>query len=75
VVEAAEGGFTLDRCILRGGPCHWEGTCAVHGAWGAAVEAWRGSLARTTLADLVAADADLRAGRAPDRPQRAAPAP
>lgn len=60
VVEAAEGAFTLDRCILRGGPCHWERTCAVHGAWSAAVEAWRDSLRRTTLADLVAADDRLR---------------
>jgi Rrf2 family transcriptional regulator, iron-sulfur cluster assembly transcription factor len=32
VVEAAEGGFRLERCILRGGPCHWEQACAVHAA-------------------------------------------
>jgi Rrf2 family protein len=63
VVEAAEGPITLDRCILRGGPCHWEQTCAVHGAWGAAVKGWKESLAATSLADLVAADADLQAGR------------
>jgi Rrf2 family protein len=62
VVEAAEGTFDLSRCILRGGPCHWEQTCAVHGAWSAAVEAWRNSLRQTTLADLVAADARLEAG-------------
>jgi Rrf2 family protein len=67
VVEAAEGAFILDRCILRGGPCHWEQACAVHGAWGAAVTAWRASLGRTTLADLVAADADLRSGRVGQR--------
>ena len=62
VVEAAEGGFRLERCILRGGPCHWEQVCAVHAAWSAAVQACRDSLARTTLADLVAADARLEAG-------------
>jgi Rrf2 family protein len=62
VVEAAEGAFTLERCILRGGPCHWEQACAVHAAWSAAVQACRDSLGRTTLADLVAADARLEAG-------------
>ena len=62
VVEAAEGGFTLERCILRGGPCHWEQACAVHAAWSATVQACRDSLARTSLADLVAADARLGAG-------------
>jgi Rrf2 family protein len=62
VVEAAEGGFRLERCILRGGPCHWEQACAVLAAWSAAVQACRDSLARTTLADLVEADARLEAG-------------
>ena len=62
VVEAAEGAFTLECCILRGGPCHWEQACAVHAAWSAAVQACRDSLRRTTLADLVAADARLEAG-------------
>jgi Rrf2 family protein len=62
VVEAAEGAFRLERCILRGGPCHWEQACAVHAAWSAAVHACRESLARTTLADLAAADARLEAG-------------
>ena len=61
VVEAAEGAFTLERCILRGGPCHWEQACAVHVAWSAAVEACRETLARTTLAELVAVDARLMA--------------
>jgi Rrf2 family protein len=66
VVEAAEGAFTLERCILRGGPCHWDHACAVHSAWSAAVQACRESLGRTTLADLVAADARIEAdgGRA-----------
>jgi Rrf2 family protein len=69
VVEAAEGAFRLERCILRGGPCHWgEQACAVHAAWSAAVQACRESLSRTTLADLVAADAKLEAeGGFPER--------
>ena len=62
VVEAAEGAFVLERCILRGGPCHWEQACAVHGAWSAAVQAFRDSLRQTTLADLAAADSQLEAG-------------
>jgi Rrf2 family protein len=62
VVEAAEGAFVLERCILRGGPCHWEQACAVHAAWSAAVQACRDSLRTTTLADLVAADRLIEAG-------------
>ena len=62
VVEAAEGAFTLERCILRGGPCHWEQACAVHAAWSAAVQACRDSLGQTTLADLVEADKRIEAG-------------
>ncbi len=61
VVEAAEGTFALERCILRDGPCHWEQACAVHAAWAAAVQACREALQRTTLADLVAVDARLEA--------------
>ena len=60
VVEAAEGPFSLERCILRGGPCHWEDACAVHTAWATAMQACRESLRTTTLADLVAADERLK---------------
>ena len=63
VVEAAEGPFTLDRCILRGGPCHWDDACAVHVAWANAMQACRESLRTTTLADLVRADDELRESR------------
>jgi Rrf2 family protein len=65
VVEAAEGRFHLERCILRGGPCHWEHACAVHAAWSTAVQSCRDSLRLTTLADLVAADERLAAGGTP----------
>jgi Rrf2 family iron-sulfur cluster assembly transcriptional regulator len=73
VVEAAEGNTRLERCILRGGPCHWQDACAVHAAWAGAVRAWREELARTTLADLVAADAQLRAGEPPPGGERPPP--
>src|SRR6266511_3964312 len=59
VVEAAEGSFALERCILRGGPCYWQAVCAVHEAWSAAVQACRDSLRSTSLADLARADAQL----------------
>jgi Rrf2 family protein len=62
VVEAAEGPLAPERCILRGGPCRWEDACAVHPAWAAAVQACRGSLATTSLADLAGADRRLAAG-------------
>jgi Rrf2 family protein len=72
VVEAGEGKFAPERCILRGGPCHWEEVCAIHAAWSAAVQACRDSLRRTTLATLVKADERLAAGvsAAPGLPSR-----
>jgi len=65
VVEAAEGPFILDRCILRGGPCHWEHACAAHAAWFGVVQACRKQLASTSLTDLAAADDQLRRGGGP----------
>lgn len=59
VVEAAEGPRLLTTCILRGGPCHWNAACAIHSTWAGASEAFRGSLAATSLADLAAEDARL----------------
>jgi len=56
VVEAAEGELRSTTCILRGGPCHWETACAAHAAWSEASEAFRSSLARTTLADMARED-------------------
>ena len=66
VIEAAEGDLRSTTCILRGGPCRWDGTCAVHDAWANASEAFRGSLAGTTLADLVRIDREI-AERVRDR--------
>lgn len=62
VVEAAEGRFELGRCILRGGPCHWNDACAVHSAWSGVVQACRDQMGKTTLVDLAAADRRLRDG-------------
>jgi Rrf2 family protein len=56
VVEAAEGSLINGRCTLRGGPCRWEDRCAVHDTWVRAAESLRRSLARTSLAQIAAAD-------------------
>jgi len=52
VVEAAEGSLLNARCTLRGGACRRDDRCVVHDTWVAAEEAFRGELARTTLAQV-----------------------
>ena len=52
VVEAVEGDARRRRCVLRGGPCRRDGTCAVHDTFFAAQEALLGTLAGTSLADV-----------------------
>jgi Rrf2 family protein len=53
VVEAAEGKLALTECVLRGGPCAWEDTCAIHDTWVEAQQAFAARLADTSLEDLV----------------------
>lgn len=53
VVEAAEGGLVLQKCLLRGIPCESRGTCAVHEDWAEAQEAMVRRLRRTTFAQIV----------------------
>ncbi len=62
LVQAVDGDVTSSSCVLRGGPCRWEDMCAVHVPWLHAQQALLGSLAGTTLAELVAIDARLEAG-------------
>jgi Rrf2 family protein len=63
IVEAADGPLRLERCTLRGGPCRWEDSCAVHDTWVGAIDALRTALARADLA------ASVRRGR--ERARRA----
>lgn len=56
VVEAADGPLRSTECVLRSGPCRWDGTCVVHEPWSEAQEALRGRLAATSFAELVAAE-------------------
>lgn len=55
IVDAAEPDAATRRCVLRGIPCDPSGRCAVHDAFNGATAALRAELARTSLADLVAA--------------------
>lgn len=55
VVDAVEErGDDPPRCVMRGGPCRQDGTCAVHDAFTAAATAMRRELAAVKLSDLVA---------------------
>ena len=62
VIEAASGPVESQECVLRGGPCRWEESCAMHDAWAAAQAALRDRLAATTLLEIARADAALEAG-------------
>ncbi|MFN8639709.1 MAG: Rrf2 family transcriptional regulator [Dehalococcoidia bacterium] len=54
VVEAVEE-TSMHECVLRGGPCRLDGTCAVHDAWSEAREALQRQLGATSFADIVTA--------------------
>jgi Rrf2 family protein len=52
IVEAVEGTSRRETCVLRGGPCGRDDTCAVHAAFCAAEEAMIGALASVSLAEV-----------------------
>lgn len=60
VIEAMEGPNSLDQCAMRGGPCHWEEVCAVHGIWSEARAAFAEVLAAHTVAEVADVDRRLR---------------
>jgi Rrf2 family protein len=64
VVEAAEGTVRNEKCLLRGGPCHWENACSLHEAWANAQEKMIAELERTNFARLVRKDLALEKTRA-----------
>lgn len=69
VIEAVEGPLESTECVLRGGPCHWDGRCAIHEHWSGAQDAMRDHLDATTFASIVHTDEKLEArsdGTAPD---------
>jgi Rrf2 family iron-sulfur cluster assembly transcriptional regulator len=65
IVEAAEGSLTPAECALRGGPCRWDGVCALHPAWSTATRVLRESLQGETLAEIATVDEALEAGNFP----------
>lgn len=60
VVDAVEEHGDAPRCVLRGGPCRYDGTCAVHDAFTGATAAMRRELSAVNLADLAAEGLALR---------------
>jgi Rrf2 family protein len=60
VVDAVEDRGDPPRCVLRGGPCRYDGTCAVHDVFFAATAAVRRELAGANLADLAAEGLTIR---------------
>jgi Rrf2 family protein len=52
VIEAAEGDGKPPTCVLRGGPCHPDGRCAVHDVFAGARSLLLEQLRTTTLADV-----------------------
>lgn len=59
VIEAIEGPTVDGKCVLRGGPCPAEETCALHDAWVPARDALLERLASTPVA-LAAGCSDTR---------------
>ncbi len=62
VLGAVEGAVPSTACVLRGGPCRWDGICAVHVPWARAQQALLDVLGQTTLRDVVDADGQIDAG-------------
>lgn len=62
VVQAVDGEVHSTVCVLRGGPCRWDGMCAVHIPWTRAQHAMLEALAGTTLAEVIAIATALDAG-------------
>ena len=59
VIEAGEGPLKAERCALQDGPCTWDFVCPLHWIWGDSITAFRETLAKVTLATLVANDKAL----------------
>ena len=60
VIEASEGSLKSQRCVMSGGPCHWQDTvCAVHPMLEAAGNALTSSLRSQSLASAVNFDQTL----------------
>ncbi len=54
VIESIEGDGRRTTCVLRGGPCRFNGRCDVHDVFRAAQDALIDQLERTSLATIAA---------------------
>jgi Rrf2 family protein len=52
VIEAVEGDSRRQTCVLRGGPCQLNGTCAVHEVFAATQDGMIRQLGGATIASL-----------------------
>ena len=52
VIEAIEGDSRRQTCVLRGGPCQLDGTCAIHGVFAATQAGILRQLGGATIASL-----------------------
>lgn len=53
LIEAVEGGFEADRCVMADRPCPAPTPCALHDAWIPARDAMTAQLAATPLSSLI----------------------
>ena len=60
IVEAVEGDSRRTSCVLRGGPCRGDGSCAVHATFIAAEEGMIAAFEGMTLAEVAGAEAGSR---------------
>ncbi len=59
VIEIGEGDIRQTRCPLRGVPCHWGSTCAIHPTLAKASEAIRATLMATSLGEVAREEREL----------------
>jgi Rrf2 family protein len=57
IIEAIEGDSRRSTCVLRGGPCQWNGVCDVHEVFAATQAAMLRELGGATIANLAPAPA------------------
>jgi Rrf2 family transcriptional regulator, iron-sulfur cluster assembly transcription factor len=65
VIRAVDDDPSAKVCVMRGGPCDSEDSCAVHLLWADAQQAMLARLDGSTLADVVVADAALETAAQP----------
>jgi Rrf2 family transcriptional regulator, iron-sulfur cluster assembly transcription factor len=73
IIRAVDDDPVSRVCVLRGGPCRWEDSCAVHVLWSEAQQAMLDRLEEATLAEVLAVDEAIEVATRPRHDQSAAP--